>query len=123
MTYWCHHYEPNQEAHDTDEQQQQLPAVASSDQVRVQVRHRRHQGLQAHELGDESVLHASAHAAAKSPSVCVCGYLRVQPQHDDHEEEADGPELRHRHHGYGSGVGDEGKAGPFKDKATRDKIR
>lgn len=39
-------------------------------------------------------------------------HLSVQAQHDDHEEEADGPELRHRHHGHSSGVGDEGQAGP-----------
>lgn len=37
-------------------------------------------------------------------------YLGVQPQHEDHEEEADGPKLRKRHQGYSSGVGDEGQA-------------
>lgn len=39
VTYRCDHDESYQEAHDADEQQQQLSAVASSDQVRVQVSH------------------------------------------------------------------------------------
>lgn len=42
LTYRRDHDQAYQEAHDADEQQQQLPAVASSDQVRVQVTHRRH---------------------------------------------------------------------------------
>lgn len=41
---------------------------------------------------------------------CVCVYLCVQAQHDDHDEEADSPELWDRHHGYSSGEGDEGEA-------------
>lgn len=49
--YRSDHDQANQEADDAHEQQQQLPAVASSDQVGVQISHRRHQGLQAHKLG------------------------------------------------------------------------
>lgn len=36
-------------------------------------------------------------------------HLCVQTQHDDHDEEAHGPQLRHRHHGNRSGEGDEGQ--------------
>lgn len=36
-------------------------------------------------------------------------HLCVQTQHDDHDEEAHGPQLRHRHHGHRSGEGDEGQ--------------
>lgn len=39
------HDQPQQEADDADEEQQQLSAVASSEQVGVQVGDRRHQGL------------------------------------------------------------------------------
>lgn len=46
----------------------------------------------------------------------VSAYLSVQPQHDDHEEEADGPQLGEGHHGHRSGVGDEGKTGSCPDK-------
>lgn len=42
-------------------------------------------------------------------SVGACVYLCVQAQHDDHDEEADSPELWGRHHGYSSGEGDEGE--------------
>lgn len=42
--------------------------------------------------------------------VSVRLYLCVQPQHDDHDEEADSPELRQRHHGDSSREGDEGEA-------------
>lgn len=44
--------------------------------------------------------------------MCVCLYLCVQPQHDDHDEEAGGPELGYRHHGYSSREDNEGKAWP-----------
>lgn len=39
----------------------------------------------------------------------ACAYLCVQAQHDDHDEEADSPELWDRHHGYSSREGDEGE--------------
>lgn len=37
------------------------------------------------------------------------GYMRVHSQKEEHEEEADGPELRQRHHGCSLRVGDEGQ--------------
>lgn len=52
MTDGRDHDQAEQEADDADEEQQQLPAVTPSDQIRVQVRHRRHQGLQTHKLRD-----------------------------------------------------------------------
>lgn len=52
VTYRRDHDQSYQEADDADKQQQQLSAVASSDLMRVQVSHRRHQGLQTHKLGD-----------------------------------------------------------------------
>lgn len=52
-SYRRDHDQPEQEADDTDEEQQQLPAVPPPHLLGVQVGHRRHQGLQAHELGDK----------------------------------------------------------------------
>lgn len=37
-------------------------------------------------------------------------YLRVQTQEDEHEEEADGPQLGQRHHGHGLRVRNESQA-------------
>lgn len=51
-TYRRDHDQSQQEADDADAEQQQFPAVASSDQVRVQVSNRRHQRLQTHKLDD-----------------------------------------------------------------------
>lgn len=53
-SYRRDHDQPEQEADDTDEEQQQLPAVPPPHLLGVQVGHRRHQGLQAHELGDKT---------------------------------------------------------------------
>lgn len=53
--------------------------------------------------------------------MCVCLYLSVQPQHDDHEEEADSPELGQRHHGYSSRVGNEGKARTWEETPPQEK--
>ena len=52
------------------------------------------------------------HSRSVSVIVSVYLYLCVQSQHNDHEEEADSPELGYRHHGYSSRVGNEGKARP-----------
>lgn len=115
LTYRRDHDQPHQEADHTDEQQQQLSALASADQVRVQVSHRRHQGLQTHKLGDGGEAGSDLkppRGIHQSACVCVGVYLGVQPQHDDHEEEADGPELGERHHGYSPRVGNEGQARP-----------
>lgn len=51
-TYWSNHHQSDQEAGHADEEQQQLPAVAPSDQVGVKVSHGRHQRLQTHKLED-----------------------------------------------------------------------
>lgn len=51
-SYRRDHDQPEQEADDTNEEQQQLPAVPPPQLLGVQVGYRRHQGLQAHELGD-----------------------------------------------------------------------
>ena len=40
-----------------------------------------------------------------------CRYLAIESQHDDHEEEQDGPQRRHSHLGHSLGVGDEGQPG------------
>ena len=51
VTYRRDHDQTDQEADDADKQQQQLAPLTPSDQMRVQVSGRRHQGLQAHKLG------------------------------------------------------------------------
>lgn len=83
-SYWRDHDQPEQEADDTDEEQQQLPAVPLPHLLGVQVSHRRHQGLQAHELGDKTggvvlpdrfkAIHQSLEAG-----VCTCVSLPVCP--------------------------------------------
>lgn len=105
-TYRCDHDQAYQKADDADKEQQQLPAVAPSDQVGVEVSHWRHQRLQTHKLGDTCGIVCTYSMLSES---IMCVYLCVQAQHDDHDEEADGPELWDRHHGYSSGEGDEGE--------------
>lgn len=80
VTYWRDHDQPYEEAHDADEQQQQLSAVTSSDQVRVQVTHRRHQGLQAHKLkgrGETGLSVGDMDFMLFSLVLCVCVCVSV----------------------------------------------
>lgn len=74
-SYRRDHDQPEQEADDTDEEQQQLPAVPPPQLLGVQVGHRRHQGLQAHELGDKKggvVLPGRFKVINQSLWACVC---------------------------------------------------
>lgn len=74
-SYRRDHDQPEQEADDTDEEQQQLPAVPPPHLLGVQVGHRRHQGLQAHELGDRTggvLLADRFQAIHRGRRLCVC---------------------------------------------------
>lgn len=57
--------------------------------------------------------------SSKSSLSTQASYLCVQTQENEHDKEADGPQLGQRHHGYSLRVCNEGQAGTWKTASQR----
>ena len=70
MTYVGNHGEPNEERQDADAENEELLALAATQQVRVDVNNGRHETLHAHKLKSTNTMYVQCH-------VIYCGITAI----------------------------------------------
>lgn len=117
-TDFGNHDELREEANQTEEQEEALPASCPLHNSGKHINDGRHHHLHGDKLSREKII-TELHFQTNTydpPSVAWAAYFCVQTQEDEHDKEADGPELGQRHHGHRLRVCDECQAWTWKTK-------
>lgn len=129
--YLRQHDEAHKEGEEADPEEEELPAVFTSEQGGMHVDYRCHEALNTHELMGQArqeviCSYFGSNVSCKSDMLsiveekeCVFTHLAVEPQKHNHDEEKCGPQSGERHHAHGAGVSDEGQARTCKDQNDR----
>lgn len=124
--YLRQHDEAHKEGEEADPEEEELPAVFTSEQSGMHVDYRCHEALNAHKLMGQATQEViCSYFGSNVTSIveekeCVFTHLAVEPQEHNHDEEECGPQSGERHHAHGSGVSDEGQARTCEDQNATD---